>query len=246
MDFPEVRVVVDRETCVATKLEKIEYDESHQMIEEFMLAANEAVARHIREKQKACIYRVHEDPDPAKFFEFREFVLGFGIQMGDPEQRTEVQRVLKKIRGTKEEHAIKIALLRSMKRADYRSSPDGHYGLAKSNYTHFTSPIRRYADLVVHRVLDSILSGGKNLIGYTENGLTEVATHISKTERISADAEMESQRLKQYEFLAHLSRGPVQKRPVFRAVVMDLRHIGVFVELIEYQIKGLVRADDLP
>ncbi|MEM9480253.1 MAG: ribonuclease R [Verrucomicrobiota bacterium] len=244
MEFPEVRAVVDRETGRAVGLVRSEYDESHQLIEEFMLAANEAVAREIKNAMKPCIYRVHEDPDAGKLFEFREFVLGFGLQIGDPSERREVQALLKKIKGTREEHSIKIALLKSLKRADYRATPDGHYGLAKVNYTHFTSPIRRYADLVVHRVLDVVTRQSKTDTP-TLGKLAEIAEHISKTERTSADAENESQRLKQLEYLASLSNAKGQAE-TFDAVVFDVRRIGVFVELVEYQIKGLVREEDLP
>ncbi|MEM0897262.1 MAG: ribonuclease R [Verrucomicrobiota bacterium] len=244
MDFPEVRAVVDRETGRAVGLVRHEYDESHQLIEEFMLAANEAVAREVKNAMKPCIYRVHEDPDEGKLFEFREFVLGFDIPIGDPSERKEVQALLKRIKGTREEHSIKIALLKSLKRADYRATPDGHYGLAKVNYTHFTSPIRRYADLVVHRVLDVVTRRAKTDTPPLGE-LAEMAEHISKTERRSAEAENESQRLKQLEYLASLTnaRGEAE---VFDAVVFDVRRIGVFVELVEYQIKGLVREQDLP
>ncbi len=245
LDFPEVRAVIDRETGRATALARIEYDESHQMIEEFMLAANEAVAREVKNAMKPCIYRVHEDPDASKLFEFREFVLGFGIQMGDPGEKREIQALLKKVKGTREEHAIKIALLKSLKRADYRATPDGHYGLAKVNYTHFTSPIRRYADLVVHRVLDVVTRRAKTDTPPLKK-LAEIAEHISKTERASAEAENESQRLKQLEYLASLADESTGEAESFKAVIFDVRRIGVFVELIDYQIKGLVKEEDLP
>src|SRR5438270_12307315 len=152
LDFPEVKVYVD-EKGKPIRLERIENDESHQLIEEFMLAANEAVARELRQRSVATIYRVHEDPDPEKLGEYREFILSFGHKVGDLSHRKEIQRFLASIRGKPEEQALKIGLLKSLKRARYAAQPLGHYGLAKANYLHFTSPIRRYPDLVVHRTL---------------------------------------------------------------------------------------------
>ncbi len=152
LDFPEVKVYVDA-NGKPTRLDRVENDESHQLIEEFMLAANEAVARELRHRSIPTIYRVHEDPDPEKLGEYREFILSFGYKVGDLSHRKEIQRFLASIRGEPEEQALKIGLLKSLKRARYAAQPLGHYGLAKANYLHFTSPIRRYADLVVHRTL---------------------------------------------------------------------------------------------
>ena len=135
------------------RIEKLENDISHQLIEEFMLAANEAVARDLKNRGIPTIYRVHENPEAERLGELREFVLAHGIRVGDLTHRGEVQKLLAAIAGTAEEHPLKIALLKSLKRARYATTPLGHYGLAKSNYTHFTSPIRRYADLEVHRAL---------------------------------------------------------------------------------------------
>ena len=152
LDMPEVKVIVDK-SGKAVRFERVENDESHQLIEEFMLAANEAVARELKNRGIPTIYRVHENPDPERLTEFREFVLTHGIRVGDLTHRREVQRLLDLIRGTAEEHPLKIGLLKSLKRARYATAPLGHYGLAKANYTHFTSPIRRYADLAAHRAL---------------------------------------------------------------------------------------------
>src|SRR5438046_6755368 len=118
-----------------------------------MLAANDAVTREIKKRAIPTIYRVHENPDPEKLAEYREFVLSFNYKVGDLTHRAELQRLLTSIRGKPEEQALKVALLKSLKRARYLAQPLGHYGLAKANYLHFTSPIRRYADLVVHRAL---------------------------------------------------------------------------------------------
>src|SRR3981081_737059 len=114
-----------------------------------MLTGDKAVARELRHRSIATIYRVHEDPDPEKLAEYREFILSFGYKVGDLSHRKEVQRFLASIRGKPEEQALKIGLLKSLKRARYAAQPLGHYGLAKANYLHFTSPIRRSAHLVV-------------------------------------------------------------------------------------------------
>ncbi len=118
-----------------------------------MLAANEAVARELKNRLIPAIYRVHENPEPEKLAEYRELVLSYNYKVGDLTQRKELQRLLASLRGKPEEQALKVGLLKSLKRARYATQSLGHYGLAKTNYTHFTSPIRRYADLVVHRAL---------------------------------------------------------------------------------------------
>ena len=152
LDFPEVKVLLDA-AGKPVKMERIENDESHQLVEEFMLAANEAVAQEMRHREIPTVYRIHEDPDPEKLSEYRELVLSYNYKAGDLSKRPELQRFLASTRGKPEEQALKIGLLKSLKRARYSPEPLGHYGLAKSNYLHFTSPIRRYADLVVHRGL---------------------------------------------------------------------------------------------
>ena len=190
LDFPETRVVLDDEGY-AVDVKKVENDISHQLIEEFMLAANEAVARVTRESAIPSIYRIHEDPDPEKLLNFREEAKSFGYAIGDLTQRTELQKLLREIKGTQEEHALKIGLLRSLKRAAYSQDPIGHYGLAKRNYTHFTSPIRRHADLVVHRVMRRHLAKQSqdpshpdlNLPTPGQAKITRIADHISQTER---------------------------------------------------------------
>jgi ribonuclease R len=232
-------------------MEKVENDISHQLIEEFMLAANEAVARAVRHKPLPCIYRVHEKPDPEKLNEFREQAALQGHRAGDLTQRGELQKLLASLRGQPTEHALKVALLRSLKRARYSAEPLGHFGLAKTNYTHFTSPIRRYADLVVHRVLARIAgeNGGAKQrpaakAEFTGVGeLEKAAMHISDTERNAADAERDAVMLKKLEYfqLQLNSRKPDS----FEAVVTDVRNFGMFVELPGFQLSGLVHASAL-
>ena len=240
LDFPEVKVHVDADGK-PTRLERVENDQSHQLIEEFMLAANEAVARELRHRSIATIYRVHEDPDPEKLGEYREFILSFGYKVGDLSHRKEVQRFLASISSKPEEQALKIGLLKSLKRARYAAQPLGHYGLAKANYLHFTSPIRRYADLVVHRTLaeHNLLRRSKIDIGQIES----LADHISDTERNAAEAEIESVRLKKLQFFEQQLK---ERDPqVFRAAIMDVRNYGLVVELPDALVTGVVHVSTL-
>lgn len=240
LDFPEVKVWLD-ENKRAVRLEKVENDISHQLIEEFMLAANEVVAHAIKNRKVPSIYRIHENPDPDRLATYRELAISYGFKVGDLSKRPEVQRFLASIRGRPEEYALKTGFLKSLKRATYDPQPVGHYGLAKVNYTHFTSPIRRYADLVVHRVL-SALSGPKGQVATKD--LVSVSEHISQTERVAADAEKESVRLKKIEFFLNQLRS--KKPESFRAVVVDVRSYGLMVELPDCLMNGLIHVSSLP
>lgn len=240
LDFPEVKVRLD-ENGKPIQLERIENDESHQLIEEFMLAANEAVARELKNKSMPTIYRVHENPDPEKLAEYRELVLSYDHRIGDLTNRTELQRFLASLRGKPEEQALKIGLLKSLKRARYLPQPIGHYGLAKTNYTHFTSPIRRYADLVVHRTLAG-LNQSRRARGDLGQ-LAAMAEHISITERVAAEAEIESNKMKKLEFfqLQLDARNP----QIFRASIIDVRNYGLLIELPDVLMTGLIHVSSL-
>jgi ribonuclease R len=258
LDFPEVKVRLDQEG-EPIQLERIENDESHQLIEEFMLAANEAVARELKNRLIPTVYRVHENPDPEKLADYRELVLSFGYKVGDVSKRPELQRLLASLRGKPEEQALKIGLLKSLKRARYAPQPLGHYGLAKNNYTHFTSPIRRYADLIVHRGLASVESQGKagaprrpdgpSRTGiaaqrpYQMGSIATISEHISETERVAADAEMDGVKMKKLEFFQRQldARDP----QVFRATILEVKNFGLVVELPDVLLTGLVHVSSL-
>lgn len=245
LDFPEVRAVMDKDGRV-TGIITEEYDESHQLVEECMLAANEAVALALKNGNRPTIYRVHEEPDSSKLFEFGQLCKLYGHPVHDIGQRQYLNELMKSIKDSPDEQLLKLALLKSLMRARYDTEPLGHYGLATPNYCHFTSPIRRYADLVVHRSLNPLLSNPpKGAKGAGSAGrLEEDAEHISETERISASAEKDANRMKLFEWLE--GQCYTDHPEVHEALVTETRHFGVLLEIPRLQIKGLVKPDKLP
>ncbi|MEY4941115.1 MAG: hypothetical protein RIQ93_2850 [Verrucomicrobiota bacterium] len=246
LDMPETKIFVDPEGY-ADRLEKIEHDESHQLIEEFMLAANEAVARLTRTHSLASLYRVHDEPDVEKLEEYRSLLATFGIEVGDLTVRAELVRLLETLRTHPQGYTLRTQLLRSLKKAAYRASPDGHFGLHKKDYTHFTSPIRRYSDLVVHRVFQHYLAkhggGGAKGAGYDMPRMERMGEHLSLTEISSAEAERESVRIKLLEFFEReLHKEPKTR---FDAIITDVRANGFFIELTESMTFGFVSANNL-
>jgi ribonuclease R len=240
LDFPEVKVWLD-ENGRPVRLEKVENDISHQLIEELMLLANELVAGELMRAKQPSVYRIHEKPDADKLAEFRETAMAQGIKCGDLSNRPELQKLLASAKGRPQEYAIKIGLLKSLKRACYSPAPLGHYGLNKSDYTHFTSPIRRYSDLVVHRSLERHLGLTKR--GPESSALGALCEHISTTERVAADAERDSSKLKKLEYF----QMQVEKRvgEPFKARIMEVRNYGLFVELPEFLMSGLIHVSAL-
>ncbi len=230
LDFPETKIRLDEQGKIL-RIEKNENDVSHQLIEEFMLLANEAVAARLMSLRAPAIYRIHEEPDARRLQEYRQEVMAHHVPCGNLSQPAEVQRLLQKLGTLPIGSALKIGFLKSLRRACYSVEPLGHYGLAKQKYTHFTSPIRRYADLVVHRALfDQRAVKGA--------ALKEVAEHISVTERNSADAERDSKDVKLFAFLkAQLASGAPVKYP---ALVTDVRNFGFFVDVTGLAMSGLV------
>jgi len=230
LDFPETKIRLD-ENGKILRIEKNENDVSHQLIEEYMLLANEAVATRLMSLRTPAIYRVHEEPDARRLQEYRQEVMAHNVQCGNLGQPAEVQKLLAKLGTLPIGPALKIGFLKSLMRACYSVEPLGHYGLAKKKYTHFTSPIRRYADLVVHRALFDKISA-------KASALKEIAEHISVTERNSADAERDSKDVKLFAFLkAQLESGEPVKYP---ALVTDVRNFGFFVDVSGLAMSGLV------
>lgn len=235
LDMPEIKVRLNREGKVE-RLELVENDISHQLIEELMLLANELVARHLKLAKQPLLYRVHEKPDTEKLNDFRELVKTYQVTVGDLTHRRELQKFLHSLHGKPYEHVLKIGLLKSLKRARYSPDPLGHYGLQKKDYAHFTSPIRRYADLIVHRSLGRHLDS--RLRGPHSRDLVAIGDHISTTERTAADAEKESVRLKKLDYLE--AEQHARKKHSWKANIIEARNYGLLVELPEVLISGLV------
>ena len=242
LDGEEVKILVDEKGFPESVL-KIAGDESHQLIEEFMLLANETVAKELRKRKLPGIHRVHPDPDPEKLDELRHFVSLFGISCGDLGISREVQKLLAHIKSHPIAQVLRIKFLRSLKQACYRATPDGHYGLAKRDYLHFTSPIRRYSDLVAHRIVAGILR--KEKTRKRENGkLESLSKHLSTTERNSTDAERES--IKTKLLLLYEMEIKQNKLKSHKAVITEIAHKGFFVELKETLAQGFVPLRTLP
>ena len=249
LDMPETKIFVDAEGY-ADRLEKVVNDESHQLIEEFMLAANESVAHITRTHRLPSLSRVHDEPDPEKLGELRQLLGTFQIQTGDLTRREEIVKLLETLSTHPQGYTLRTQLLRSLRKACYRASPDGHYGLAKKDYTHFTSPIRRYSDLVVHRVFDSYLvkhsgypAAAVHNAGYNISRTEALGEHLSLTEINSTEAERESVKIKLLEFFERvLDRKPPTR---FAAVITDVRQHGCFIELIESMTFGFIATANL-
>lgn len=247
LDFPELKVLTDADgNPTGYRIERS--DESHQLIEECMLAANEAVARKLLSAEVTALHRVHDDPDPTRLFELRELARSWGHPVGDLTDRKSLQNLLAEVKGKPEEQAVKIATLKSMARARYDAASLGHYGLAKEAYTHFTSPIRRYADLVVHRALYGRVLAKQDPAAPPVKPLpaaqaAEIAEHISRTERVSAEAESGSRRIL---LLAWLATQCHPHGAVLQGFIGEVRPRSAFVDLPELSLRGMLKIEDLP
>jgi ribonuclease R len=236
LDFPENKIRLDEHGKVL-RMERIENDISHQLIEEYMLLANEAVAGRLMQLNRPAVYRVHEAPKEKRLNDYREDVLSHRVPCGNLKLRPEVQKLLAKLGTLPIGQALKIGFLKSLMRARYAVEPLGHYGLAKTKYTHFTSPIRRYADLVVHRALF-------DKVELQISVAKQIAEHISLTEKNSSDAERDSKEVKLY---AYLEAQLTSKKPEpYSALVTDVRNFGFFVDVSDLGMSGLVPLSAIP
>ena len=236
LSMPELKIELDRQGRV-TGARVVEHTESHQIIEEFMLAANEAVADLLAEREWFFLRRVHESPDPRKLKTLTEFVRELGLKVDSLQSRFELQTLLDTVRGRPEEHAVNYAVLRSMQQAHYSPVEEGHYGLASECYCHFTSPIRRYPDLTVHRLIDAHLSRRKPRNDYDE--LVLLGQHCSDRERRAETAERELTKLK---LLSYLSERIGEEMD---AVVTGVESFGLFVQGLKLPAEGLVHVESL-
>jgi ribonuclease R len=249
LDTPEVKIYCDAEGY-ADRIVRNTSDESHQLIEEFMLSANEAVARVLNGERLPNLARVHDEPDPQKLRDLRQQLLAADIKTGDLTKRSEVVKLLAKLKVTPDSYPLQIAFLRSMRQACYRASPDGHYGLAKKHYSHFTSPIRRYSDLVEHRVFDHYLQRRGDATAPARKvpppniaELMETAAHLSRTERNSTEAERESVKIKLLELFGRETLKA--RKTAFDAIIVEVRNHGMYVELTDSQAYGLIHISTL-
>ena len=255
-DLPEPEIIIGL-TGRTEGIIRAERNLAHQLIEEFMLAANEAVAHSVTARDIPFLYRVHENPDPAKLQTFQEFVFGFGYEfkvVEDKVKPSELQRLLAQADGRPEERMVNYSLLRCMKQARYAAENVGHFGLASDCYCHFTSPIRRYPDLVVHRILKAALAlsslppagggreGGRHAsrqLAIATERLGEVAEHTSKRERVAMEAERDVVEMKKLQYMQqHVGEQ-------FDGYITGVTGFGFFVELEELFVEGLVHISTL-
>ncbi|HZK57763.1 MAG TPA: ribonuclease R [Clostridia bacterium] len=236
-DFPEARVILD-ENGKPVDIIKYERRTADHIIEEFMLVCNETIAEHFYWQDIPFIYRVHEDPNPEKLEEFNEFIYNFGYHLKGLSTGIHpkaLQDLLGKVKGAKEERLINTLMLRSLKKAKYAGKSLGHFGLAAVHYCHFTSPIRRYPDLEIHRIIKESINGklhGKR-ISQLGAAVPDIAEQSSIRERAAEEAERETEDLKKVEYMAdRIGEG-------YEGVISGITSFGIFVEL-DNTIEGLI------
>ena len=244
VDFfvPEPEIQINKAGTVE-KIGIIEHNKAHQLIEEFMLAANQAVALFLHNKNIPCIHRTHESPDQTKLSEFKEFISSFGIRLSSLEniRSQDLNNLLKKSKGTPEEKVINYLLLRTMKKARYSESNLGHYCLGFEHYAHFTSPIRRYPDLVVHRIIKKYL---KNKCSKKEkktliNSLSEISEQSNQMEAKAMGIEREIIGLRRAQFMMN------KIGKTFYGLIIGVTGFGFFVELESVFVEGLVKISSI-
>jgi ribonuclease R len=240
-DFPETKITLDKN---GHPIDVRPYDRNTatRIIEEFMLIANETVATEYFWQELPFLYRSHEKPDPEKMQKLGAFINNFGysIRVGENMHPKEIQKLLNKIEGSDEENLIARLTLRSMKRASYTTECVGHFGLAAKYYCHFTSPIRRYPDLFIHRIIKENIHGGltEKRIAHYNKLLPETAKHTSTTERRADDAERDTDKLKMVEYMeGHIGES-------FDGVISSITSWGIYVELPN-TIEGMIRVSQL-
>lgn len=239
-DFPEANIILD-DKGVAVDVEKVERRVANKIIEEFMLVTNETVASHFGYMEMPFMYRIHEDPSEEKIAEFRKIIHNFGYKIkGQDIHSKDLQILLDEVKGKPEEQLISTILLRSMRKAEYSAEPDIHFGLATNYYTHFTSPIRRYPDLFIHRILKNWIHGDiniKNITAY-EKLIQETAKHCSETERKAESAEYEVEDMKMAEYMESKIGAE------YEGTIVSLTNYGMYIQL-ENTVEGLVRYESM-
>ena len=242
-DLHEAQVVIDAGGVVEA-ITALQRNVAHRLIEEFMLAANETVAAYLEAREAPALYRVHEEPDLLKVAKFEEFIAGLGFSLGASLatlRPRHFQRLLERVQGRPEEKPIAFLMLRTMQKARYAAENLGHFGLAAPSYTHFTSPIRRYPDLVTHRALRATRLNRLTKVALEEwaEDLPETARHTSERERRADDAERELLQWKKVKFMAD------KVGDEFDSYVTGVASFGLFVELVEHFVEGLVHVSTM-
>jgi ribonuclease R len=241
-DLPEAKVVLGKDGKVQ-KIFEVARLESHRLIEEFMLLANRTVARHVSRQALPFLYRVHEEPDQEKMDGFSDFVasLGHSFKVSGKIRPKKIQRFLKSVEGSPEEELINEVLLRSLKKACYQPENIGHFGLAFGHYTHFTSPIRRYPDLLVHRILKEIQTGAYEFERQNQllHRLPRIGEITSERERLADEVERESIKIKQIEYMED------KLGEEYEGLISGVISFGFFVRLDNLLAEGLVRVSSL-
>src|SRR6478672_11327242 len=242
-DLNEAEVIID-ERGVVEAIIALQRNVAHRLIEEFMLLANETVATYLEAQEAPALYRIHEAPDPLKVAKFEEFISGFGYSLAAPPSALRprhFQKLIERIQGKPEEKPIAFLMLRTMQKARYAPENLGHFGLASSSYTHFTSPIRRYPDLVVHRALRAARHALLTEEAREEaaEDLPEVARHTSERERRADDAERELLQWKKVKFMAD------KVGDEFDGYITGVSAFGLYIELVEHFVEGMVHVSTM-
>ncbi|MGQ0732952.1 MAG: ribonuclease R [Acidobacteriota bacterium] len=242
-DLPEPKVILDEDGLIQDIVAR-DRNVAHRIIEEFMLVANETVAGYLEQHAMPALYRIHEAPDPIKVANFEGFVDSLGYGLGAPAggiKPVHFQRLVDRIRGTPEERPIALLMLRTMQKARYDSINVGHFGLASPTYTHFTSPIRRYPDLVVHRLLREYrqTNVSDERREELEDELPDAGRHASDMEQRALEAERELLQWKKVRFMAD------KVGDVFEGYVTGVAPFGLFVELVDHYVEGLVHVSTM-
>ncbi|MDA0833706.1 MAG: ribonuclease R [Planctomycetota bacterium] len=238
LNLPETKLDFDKEGRVSGA-HRVVHDESHQIIEEFMLAANIAVAEVLASKQIPFLRRIHGEPDRLKLENFSKFATLLGYPLKPIFSRAEMQAIIRNVHGKPQEYALNYALLRSFKQAEYSEIDAGHYALGVDQYCHFTSPIRRYPDLTVHRLFDAIAKGTKVPV-LPDSELTKLGKTCSSTERRAATAERELIKTK---LLVMMSNRVGEE---LDAVITGVEPFGIFCQGVEIPVEGLIHVSRLP
>ena len=237
-DFSEPEFVRDKNGTIID-IVKSKRKIANGMIEEFMIATNNVVAEYILNSNTASIYRIHENPDLSSIYELKQALdeLGYKLNIGNKIKPKDIQKVIFDAKDSRDKNAVNMLILKSLKKAEYSTREIGHFGLALDKYTHFTSPIRRYTDLVVHRIIDSLVTN--NGFQVDKSVLNKISEHCSKTERVSDEIERES---------IDLERAYIMKNRIgeeFDGTVISIMPFGMFVELDSIFVEGFIHRSEM-